>query len=378
MSIIGTRGYPSYYGGFETLVRHLAPYLADHGWDVTVYGRGRTADAGKAEADPRILSVDSLGFESKSLSTLSYGFSSTVHCTFVKPDAALVMNVANGFWLPLLRARGIPTLVNVDGIEWERAKWGKAAKKLFHAGAEATARHADNLVFDSQALGARWQAEFNRVGKFIPYGGSAAEGRLPVEGLAPHGYILMVARFVPENTVAEFILAAERLSARWDVVVVGSSGYGGDLEHQLATLVHRNPRVRWFGHVSDDEVLFSLWENCGAYFHGHSVGGTNPALVQAMALGAPVVARDTVFNREVLGQAGTYVAPSPDSIARALDDLMRDRNRQKRMSEQASRRAHDEYTWRIVCGRYVSALDDLLRNKIASEPDCQFNRKQQT
>lgn len=367
VNIIGTRGYPSYYGGFETLVRRLAPYLADQGWDVTVYGRGRTADAGKSEGDPRVRSIDTLGVESKSLSTLSYGLSSTAHCAYTKPDVALIMNVANGFWLPLLRARGIPTLVNVDGIEWERAKWGTAAKKLFRAGATATARHADNLVFDSKALGARWNDEFNREGEFIPYGGSFGKDRPVVEGLTRRGYVLMVARFVPENTVAEFLEAAEKLSERWDVVVVGSSGYGGELEDRLTTLTNRNPRVRWFGHVSDDEVLFSLWENCGVYFHGHSVGGTNPALVQAMALGAPTVARDTVFNREVLDVAGVFAAPNEGAILREVTKLMRDTAGRGLLSAQATKRARDLYTWDSVCAAYCNALSDLASTRLKTK-----------
>lgn len=357
--IIGTRGYPSFYGGFETLVRRLAPYLADEGWDVTVYGRGRTADAGKADGDSRIRSIDTIGVESKSLSTLSYGLTSTAHCAYTKPDVALVMNVANGFWLPLLRARGIPTLVNVDGIEWERAKWGNAAKKLFRAGATATARHADNLVFDSKALGARWSDEFNRTGEFIPYGGSFGKDRPVVEGLTRRGYVLMVARFVPENTVEEFLEAAVQLSERWDVVVVGSTGYGGELEDRLTALTQRNPRVRWFGHVSDDEMLFSLWENCGVYFHGHSVGGTNPALVQAMALGAATVARDTVYNREVLSDSGVFVSPNRDAIIGAIDHVMSNLELRLELSRAAIDRVAEEYTWESVCRSYHRALNTL-------------------
>lgn len=170
----------------------------------------------------------------------------------------------------------------------------------------------------------------------------------------------MVARFVPENTVAEFLDAAEHLSERWQVVVVGSSGYGGDLEVRLASLAERNHRVKWFGHVSDDEVLFSLWENCGAYFHGHSVGGTNPALVQAMALGAPTVARDTIFNREVLADAAIFVRPTADSIHAGITAMMVDERARELHSAQASERADALYTWDRVCEHYARALSALL------------------
>ncbi|WP_236077756.1 glycosyltransferase [Rhodococcus sp. P1Y] len=359
MAIIGTRGYPSFYGGFETLVRRLAPYLADDGWDTTVYGRGRTIDAGTAGGDPRVRSINTWGVESRSLSTLSYGLTSSLHCARSRPDVALLMNVANGFWLPFLRARGIPTLVNVDGIEWERAKWGPAARALFRSGASATASQADDLVFDSKALGTRWGQEFGRTGEFIPYGGTFRARSATPDGLTSRQYVLMVARFVPENTIDEFLDAAARLSKRWDVVVVGSSGYGGDTEENLRRLANTNERIKWFGHVSDDDRLFALWENAGAYFHGHSVGGTNPALVQAMACGAPTVARDTVFNREVLEDAGIFVAPTPDAIYEGLSRVMNDPVLQEKLSERSAARAKEAYTWEGVCRRYSAVLHDL-------------------
>ena len=112
----------------------------------------------------------------------------------------------------------------------------------------------------------------------------------------------MVARFVPENSVSAFFDAAAAISRRAPVVIVGSSGYGGPLDERASQLADSNPDVQWRGHINDDQELFALWQHAGVYFHGHSVGGTNPALVQAMACGAPVLARDTVYNREVLGR----------------------------------------------------------------------------
>ena len=139
VAIIGTRGYPSYYGGFETLIRRLGPYLVDAGWDVTVYGRPGAVKTDDPLLDPRVSSVMTKGLETKSLSTFSYGLTSSLSAARRKPDVALIMNVANGYWLPLLRSRGIPTVVNVDGIEWERAKWGTNAKRVFRGGARLTA-----------------------------------------------------------------------------------------------------------------------------------------------------------------------------------------------------------------------------------------------
>ena len=360
VAIIGTRGYPSYYGGFETSVRKLAPYLAGAGWDVTVYGRpGLKMD--DPELDSRVTSRITRGIESKSLSTLSYGLSAASDAYFRRPDVALVMNCANGYWLPILKSRGIPTLVNVDGIEWERGKWGRAAKTVFRTGAKLTAKYADELVFDAKEIGRYWRENFKRDGVFIPYGGDTYE-ELPIEPGLEHGkYALVVARFVEENTIGAFVEAAEMLSRRSDVVFVGSSGYGGPIEERVSRLAAQNPRVHWFGHVKDDRRLASLWQHAGAYFHGHSVGGTNPALVQAMALGAPIVARDTPFTREVLKGSGLLVSPDANEIARTVQGLLDSADLRALLGGNAQSRAADVYTWDGVCGAYERKLRELLR-----------------
>jgi glycosyltransferase involved in cell wall biosynthesis len=363
VAIIGTRGYPSYYGGFETAVRHLAPYLASQGWDVTVYGRRGATKPDDPTLDRRVHTPITWGLETKSVSTLSYGLTATIDAARKKPDVVLVMNVANGYFLPLLRARGIPSLVNVDGIEWDRAKWGRLAKLMFRTGARLTAGWGTRLVYDAKAIGARWKKDFGVDGVFIPYGGSEPE-TLPVEpGLDHRGYVLIVARFVPENTVPEFIEAARIISLRFPVVFVGSEGYGGELDERVKTLVETSDDVHWFGHISDDLRLLSLWQHAGAYFHGHSVGGTNPALVQAMACGAPVVARDTVYNREVLGEAGAFTGTDPAEIAENVLRVISDASLSERLSRDGKERAKAQYTWDIVNERYRLALESLIKGR---------------
>jgi glycosyltransferase involved in cell wall biosynthesis len=271
------------------------------------------------------------------------------------------MNVANGYWLPILRRRGIPILTNVDGIEWDRAKWGRLAKRVFYTGAKLSAHFSTGLVFDAAAIANRWRREFKRDGVIIPYGGEPPVEELPVEpGLTHRGYALFVARFVPENTVFEFLMAAEVLCQQYDVVMVGSSGYGGEIDAKVADLAKTNSRFHWFGHISDDRRLDSLWQHAGAYFHGHSVGGTNPSLVQAMACGAPIVARDTVFTREVLDDCAIFIPPQIEAIRSAIAQLLTDSDRQKSLSDRAQARARTHYTWEQVNEGYASALRDLV------------------
>lgn len=363
VAILGTRGYPSFYGGFETAVRKLAPFLADHGWDVSVYGRP-SGDREKLDADERVVQVNTKGLNTQSLSTLSYGLTSALHAAINKPDVALVMNVANGFWLPILKLRGIRTLVNVDGMEWERAKWGRLAKKVFLLGAKFTAKWADEIVVDAEAIGQRWANEFARVGIFIPYGGDIPAARNVEPGLKRRGYVLVVARFVPENSIQEFFDAVPALAARWPVVIVGSSGFKGEFDIKAAEMDASSSNVHWLGHMKDDARLFSLWQNAGAYFHGHSVGGTNPALVQAMACGAPIVARDTVYNREVLGDAGAFVLAESTEIIAGISSLMEDNCRQETLSHAAISRATQSYSWESVCSKYECALEALRTNVV--------------
>lgn len=361
LAVIGTRGYPSYYGGFETAVRKLAPRFADLGWDVTVYGRSEpTMRQCDPDVDPRIKSKVMWGLNSKNLSTLSYGLTSSLDAAVRRPDAALVMNVANGFFLPMLKARGIPTLVNVDGIEWERDKWSPLAKRVFTKAAEWTARWATGLVFDARGIETYWQNNFGVGGTFIPYGGDAI-GQLPVpEGLTHRGYVLVVARFVPENTVDEFFKAVSAIAEQHPVVIVGSSGYGGELDEMAARLAAVYPSVSWLGHVCNDSLLHALWQHAGVYFHGHSVGGTNPALVQAMAAGAPILARDTIYNREVLGDDGVFVEPDAEDIGKAVLRMMDHRPFRDELSALNVARANQHYSWDKVVVDYDRALRAVM------------------
>ncbi|MCR2823948.1 glycosyltransferase [Microbacterium sp. zg.Y909] len=363
VAIIGTRGYPSYYGGFETAVRRLAPHLAESGWDVVVYGRPGATSPEDANRDPRVTSVQTRGIESKSLSTLSYGYTATRDAVRRAVDVALVMNVANGYWLKRLDRAGIPTLVNVDGIEWDREKWNVLAKRAFKLGAHLTAKHADKLVFDAEAIGARWRAEFGRDGVFLPYGGDTSAPRPSPMGLKRRSYVLVVARFVPENTIAQFFEAVPQIQRFAPVVIVGSSGYGGEFDDRARALGDEYAGVRWLGHVRDDALLEALWQNAGVYFHGHSVGGTNPALVQAMASGAPIVARDTVYNREVLNDPTQLCEPQARSIELAIEAMLRDSERQEAAADRNVARARNQYSWADICAGYESALWALLNTR---------------
>ncbi|MFD2092790.1 DUF1972 domain-containing protein [Blastococcus deserti] len=364
-AIIGSRGYPSTYGGFETFVRRLAPHLAKRGADVTVYGR-------EARLRPNTEMIDGVrvvhtpGLDRRITSTLSYGLTAVSHATSQQFDAALVLNVANGYWLPLLKRKGVPSVVNVDGIEWERNKWSRLGKAVFMSGARLTARYADNIVVDSRAIGDYWSRRFARSSRFIPYGADVTSARsserIEALGLSPDSYLLVVARLVPENNVDLFLDALESLDTGVPAVVVGSSVGRSAIEHRLRELQRRRPSLLWLGHVSDQSLLEELWQHCAVYVHGHSVGGTNPALLQALGHGSPTVALGTVYNREVLGDGWpVYRAGEARYLATMLGDLLVDPARRQKLAESGREIIRARYLWSDVLNDYAEALDEAAQ-----------------
>lgn len=371
VAIIGSRGYPSTYGGFETFVSRLAPYLREQGARVTVYGHGGSWKSRVSERDG-VVTIASPGLSSKSTSTLTHGASAAWHASQEPFDVALVLNVANGYFLPLLKRARIPTAVNVDGLEWRRTKWNRFGRAVFAAGAALTARWADELVADSVRIKDIWSERFRRSPMFIPYGADVCEkGTIPRPtslGVKP-GYLLVVARLVPENNIELFLDALDLMDAKYEAIVVGSANYNSPIVRRLGE-AHERRAVRWLGHVEDQQMLASLWAHCGIYFHGHSVGGTNPALLQAMGYGAPVIAFDSPFNREVLGDNGTFVR-EPAALADAMRVLAETPERQLEMSHEQQRRIAVAYRWDEICDRYWRLLQSLAgRSDGRGNPVC--------
>ncbi len=360
LGILGSRGYPSTYGGFETFVRVLAPHLVDEGHDVSVFGRGGISGSGRTVTDG-VTSIETRGVESKSLSTLTHGFTGSAAARREGVDSALVLNVANGFFLKSLQSGNVPVALNVDGLEWKRQKWSKLGQQVFLAGARLSAKHSDVLIADSEAIADVWEEDFGVRPVFIPYGADVLEDVDPEPvtdiGLEPGKYALIVARLAPENNVDLALDALELIGDDLPVVVVGSANYRMPLVERL-TALQRRENFHWLGHVSDQELLSALWAHSGVYLHGHSAGGTNPALLQALGLGAPTLALDTVFNREVLGDFPDALYPhDPRALAKSIQATFDGWASVRGVSAQELIRLR--YAWPAVCAAYERVLAQL-------------------
>lgn len=364
IGILGSRGYPSTYGGYETLVRVVAPMWVERGLEVTVYCRSR-GDRRRMWVRDGVICRWTPGVDNKSASTLTHGLSSHIDASRRDFDAALVLNVANGFFLPLLNRAGIGCVLNTDGIEWERGKWGTNARRVFRAGARIGAKSADVLVSDSQAIASIWKREFGVDTEFVPYGAPVLEGvgsnQVREMGFEPGRYVLVVARLIPENNV-DLILDAIEILRGTPAVIVGDANFDSPTERRLR-VSQDSGSIRWLGHVSDQGLLNQLWANAGVYVHGHSVGGTNPALLQAMGAGAPVLALDTPFNREVVVQDDQLFPPDKEVLARMIGKILKDPDRAARWREQGRSTVVERYSWNDVAERYLEALEMARRRR---------------
>jgi glycosyltransferase involved in cell wall biosynthesis len=359
LAILGSRGFPSTYGGYETLVRSLAPYLVAAGHDVTVYCR--TRDEGRRRwITEDVHCIATPGYDSKSLSTLTFGMTATLDASLRRFDAVLVLNIANGFWFPALRAARTPFAVNTDGIEWERGKWSRIGRATFQAGAWMTAHNANTLVCDSREIGDIWRKRFGRDSVFIPYGAPVLDDvdrdRLEALGLETEPYLLVVARLAPENNVELTLDALDLLHADAPhAVIVGSANFDSPIETRLREMEAAGG-VTWLGHVDDQRLLTQLWAHSGIYIHGHSVGGTNPALLQALGAGAPTLALDTPFNAEVLPFPEQRFRCDARVLADQIRSVIRSPSLQEEMAQRGRSVVRERYSWDDVCRAYMDVL----------------------
>ncbi len=350
--MIGTRGVPARYGGFETAIEEVGRRLAGRGHRVLVYSRNPDADAPLPPLYRGMRVVELPAMRRRSLETLSHTGVSIAHLLRrVHPDVAFVFNAANSLFLPALRAARIPVATHVDGLEWKRGKWGPAGQRYYRAAEAAAVRFSDALIADAQGIADYYAQEFSAPTELISYGAPQVPtrtDRLAELSLEAGGYHLVVARFEIENHVDVVVDGYTRSSARRPLVVVGSAPYSDEYTRRIESLA--DARVRLLGGVWDQQLLDQLYTGALIYHHGHSVGGTNPSLLRAIGAGTAVDAFDVSFNREVLGEAGRYWSDA-DDVAGLVDSAEADPAAQLERGARSLERAR-LYDWDEVADRY--------------------------
>ncbi|MEA2570879.1 MAG: hypothetical protein QOI24_2880 [Acidobacteriota bacterium] len=389
LAILGTRGVPPRYGGFETFAAELGTRLVARGHRVSVYCRdtvipsvardpgGRGADSGAPRppgslTDARDDSWNGIArivvpaMQGKYFETVSHTFFSTVDALRRRFDAVLLCNAANAFVLPLLRAARIPVAINVDGIERRRRKWNVAGKAVYAIGESFSAVFADRVIADADVIADYYRRTFALDPLTIPYGAGFPDEEdsdvLARIGVEPRRYLLYVSRFEPENNPLEVVLAYEKLrhalsSNAPPLVMLGAGLYAPELVAELKR--HESPSVRFPGALYGADYR-TLQRNALIYIQATEVGGTHPALIEAMGSGGCVVANDTPENREVGGDAVGYFQLRP---AETLSGMLREWSGSVQLRDSmriaARKRAAERYSWEAVTDAYEQLFASL-------------------
>jgi glycosyltransferase involved in cell wall biosynthesis len=365
VALLGSRGIPGRYGGYETLCDELAARLVARGFDVTVYCRSRYTPRGLAShRGARLVVLPTL--PAKYLDTPVHTLLSCLHAASEGYHAALVVNSANAMFVPLLALAGTPTALHVDGIERRRSKWGAFGRAVYALSERLAGMVADVVVSDAEVIRRHYLERYGQPSTMLSYGVDpiVPPGRATLDalGLEDRGYALYVSRFEPENNPHRVVAAYRDVAGELPLVMVGDAPYASEFiasfrdgEDRSA----RDARVRFPGAIYGDgyrELLAHAW----VYVHATEVGGTHPALVEAMGYGNCVVVNDTPENREVAGDAGVFFhAADPSTLAAALERLRRDPAEVERLRALAAARARERFDWERVAGGYATLFRRL-------------------
>jgi glycosyltransferase involved in cell wall biosynthesis len=359
IAILGIRGIPANYGGFETFAEELSTRLAVRGHEVTVYGRERYPKTRYRGVRVQYLPT----IRHKYFDTLAHSFISTLHLLFHRADAALYCNGANAIFTPWPRVAGIPTALNVDGLERKRKKWNRLAKKWYHF-SEWLATFCPTIVItDALTIQTYYRECYQKDSVFIPYGADTGKvtgtGALAKLGLEPGRYFLYVSRMEPENHPLEVREAFEKAATSMKLALIGDAPYAEEYIRRVRATA--DTRIVIPGAIYG-EGYRELGSHCFAYIHATEVGGTHPALIEAMGRGALVLYRDTPENAEVAGGAGIpfEFAELPRKIEMVLNMSEAERDELRR---KAVARIQERYSWDAVTDAYEKLLIGLVRTR---------------
>lgn len=359
IAILGTRGIPARYGGFETLAEELSARLAARGHDVTVYTRPRYAQPGLSEwRGARIRVVPTIA--SKYLDTVVHGVLSGIDAAFERFDAVLVCNAINAAAAFLPRISGKTRVVlNVDGLERNRQKWNAIGRLAYHISEQLSTIVPDAVVTDAKVIEDYYRGRYRCDSVFIPYGGDLPEPAgtetLARLSLAPERYVLYVSRLEPENNALAVLRAYKDVRGDTPLVIVGDAPYAAEYIARLRR--EADARVRMPGAIYG-EGYRELLAHAAVYVQATEVGGTHPALVEALGYGRVVCYNATPENEEVAGGAALpFDVRRPETLARLLTQILDDPAAHSVWKERARARTRERYGWENVVDQYEAILE---------------------
>jgi glycosyltransferase involved in cell wall biosynthesis len=363
IAILGTRGIPANYGGFETFAENLSTRLVARGHEVTVYCRAHYVSPREIEfqgVQLRILPT----IRHKYFDTIVHTFLSALHAVPARYDAALICNAANAPFAPLLRLTGTPVALNVDGLEHKRKKWNWIARRYYLMAERLATILPTETVTDARVIQEYYLARHKAVSTMIAYGAEVERRPDPTVRrwrVEPNRYVLYVSRLEPENNAHLVIEAFKRVRTAHKLLIVGDAPYARDYIRDLRARARRDRRIIFTGFVFGRDYR-ALQQNAYCYVHATEVGGTHPALLEAMGFGNCVLTLAAPENIEAIGDAGIAYIDEND-LTEKLQRVLRDGSLVHSYRNRAQTRVLEAYDWEYVVDQY----EQLFAN-MAGEP----------
>ncbi|MDA0313853.1 MAG: DUF1972 domain-containing protein [Bacteroidetes bacterium] len=364
VAIMGAKGYPYVYGGYDTLVKELGERLQARGVHIRVYNH-RNLFRSRPKFVNGIECIYTPAIETKSLTQLSHTFFSMLHACFSDVDVIFVVNSGNGPFGLLARVFGKPTAINVDGLEWLRPKWKGWGARYFRWASKMATQSFDQIINDSDEMRRVYLELFNKDSVVIAYGATPKEDISPEPlrswNLSSREYYLIVGRLIPDNNADLIISGFLKSKSKKTLVVVGDAHFSDPWAQQVKTA--DGERVLFTGYVRDQLVLASLYSHCYAYFHGHEFGGTNPAMLKALGYGCAILALNTPFNQEMLqnGAHGWYFEKTEDQVKNLVEKAETEALKIDALRKTARQGLTEKYSWDRVAEQYLEVFHRLAK-----------------
>jgi len=368
IAILGTRGIPASYGGFETFAEHLATRLVARGHDVTVYCRAHYVSPRQLEYHGVKLVVLPT-IRHKYFDTVVHTFLSALHSVSGRYDAALICNCANAPFSPIHRLTGTPVAINVDGLEHKRKKWGWLGRRYYRFAEYLSTLLPNEMITDAQVIQDYYLGRHNASSTMIAYG-SEVERRPARETVRkwrvePNRYVLYVSRLEPENNAHLVIEAFKKVRTAYRLLIVGDAPYAEQYINSLKARARGDKRIIFTGFVFGQDYR-ALQQNAYCYIHATEVGGTHPALLEAMGYGNCVLTLATPENIEVVGEAGVPYIDEFD-LAEKLQRVLRDGSLVQAYRNRAQQRVQSHYDWEAVVDQYEQLFARMSGKTVSTQ-----------
>jgi glycosyltransferase involved in cell wall biosynthesis len=360
VAILGTRGIPNYYGGFEQFAENLSLGLIKHNFDVTVYNSHNHPFQGKNWNGVNIVHSNDPEHKFGTIGQFVYDFNCILDCRKKNYDIILQLGyTSSSVWGKLLPRKKSIVTTNMDGLEWKRSKYSKKVQQFLQFAEQLAISTSDHLISDSIGIQNYLKEKYKAESTFIPYGANVFDNPqtqiLKQYGVEPYQYNLLIARLEPENSIETILDGVSKSKSEQPFLVIGNNQtkFGNYLINKFKNCSN----IKFVGGIYDMAKLNNLRHHSNLYFHGHTVGGTNPSLLEAMASNALICAHNNIFNKSVLG-ADAFYFKDEEEIVQLLSTSKRDRPDNVNKIEKNIEKIETIYCWPKIIQQYI----DLFRS----------------